>query len=595
MGSPGDQVERTKDLMLQAGILRGLYVLATIALVSARAIAANGIAITERRIPISQRTVTFDEARTHRVTVSFSDYRAGPVDIYAPNASPEERATGTCKRLVDSGQLTLDEKAAGSSPACHALLAKLLASTSFELAISVPSPTGFPNVVTTVHALIVYEQPGPYDGVAAKIEIDQAGPDAITSVLDWKTAVIPKHVALSTMTGGLCYVLLDEWYDVPCDPQQHTLRFADPVRAVIEARLRKAATVPLIVPVLDASSSVGVMRRLDIALKPLPDKPRPPAVEPTSLEVRCKATVAMAEGTNFYLVCVDVFADHTGIVTLKCSATSGDQCTRIGELVEPRWRFIVAVWHDPAAREDVTLSGDAGHKVQIREAPDAIKKTENRLFDLIPTSERTLTERPAQLWYFDERKTGTIDLSVKATKPKDGGNTEVTFPWKFTVVKYYEAAVRLGLGVTWAPWDRKVAVQTTGSGQHYSQIIEGEDSGIVRSELVVGFSYFLCKVRDESLDTSLALGLRLGLVNLGTDGKWFRSAMVGIEGALGPDLSLGVFGGAVFNDIPEPGYAPGALLPANATTIPTHVGATAAFGVVLNFTPGFLKVAGVVK
>ena len=69
--------------------------------------------------------------------------------------------------------------------------------------------------------------------------------------------------------------------------------------------------------------------------------------------------------------------------------------------------------------------------------------------------------------------------------------------------------------------------------------------------------------------------------------------MIGPELCFGPDFSIGFFLGVVRHPVPSAGFEPGMVIPSNVQTIDTDDSPEFGVAVVFNFTPGFLKFAGV--
>ncbi len=112
----------------------------------------------------------------------------------------------------------------------------------------------------------------------------------------------------------------------------------------------------------------------------------------------------------------------------------------------------------------------------------------------------------------------------------------------------------------------------------------------------MGYSVFLCHgVGETSSFPCFALGAGLGVLKAGATGvNALTSLRAGPELAIGPDFSIALTAGVHREDTPKPEFTPGSALPTGATTIETQTGFAFGMGVVLNFSPSFLKGAGII-
>ncbi|XXX76120.1 hypothetical protein WMF30_51575 [Sorangium sp. So ce134] len=325
-----------------------------------------------------------------------------------------------------------------------------------------------------------------------------------------------------------------------------------------------------------------------------PREEEPPSSGPSvPLDARCLALAESRRSSrDFYALCVDAFSAQEGLVSLACKASGREgksSCEAVGDLVVVNHDFVVYAWHDPGTRAKISLSGTGGNQSTVYRPAGTFEL--ERL-----DAPRAVVDHLVSTKSFGPRQAGQTTLAVTAVlvrgedAPREMAKVEQTY----TVEAYYDMALRLGIGFSWAPWARSVGVRSTRDGQQYAAVIEGADSGLFSSELVAGVSYFLCDMPETKLRVCGALGLRVGVVTLqdGSSAKVLGSLMVGPEVAIGKDFSAGVFGGVMRHDPPADGYRPGKLLPPGETAIKTRFGLTPAVGLVLNFTPGFLKNVG---
>jgi len=532
---------------------------------------ADPIAITRQSSPPSRALVELERYFAPAgalyfapIKIDLADYPTGPVDIYPVSASPEARILKGCRLAAASGQVAIPH-GAYPSPSCQKLFEKL-GTEELELAIS--------RADSSVFAIIQLKPLKAFQGGDAAIEV----PLGTDGVPQWAQVKISKQISVKKPD---CYIMLDKPVQVTCNVSNQDVAIDQDARAVLFARWARKETVWLIANVLDAETSSGTWRKF--ALQPkAPSAPDPdPPDDPGLLEQRCKDSIIYPAQPDVYYVCVDLTRSGHGIVTLTCGRDA-DSCVFVGDVVQVGRKFVVRVWHDEGDREHVSLGGTPGTASMVKDGRTAAGE------GIAPK---------VQVWHFGPRKPGTAPLSVTVVKPKaDGSSTEVgKLEYSYTVEALYRFAIRLGLGFSWRPWARTVGIQASADGQRFAAVLEGEGAGLTQTELVVGLTYLLRDVRQDSLDLALGLGVRLGLLGLGADFKSFTSLSFGPELAIGPDFAIGLFAGFARHDAPNGGFEPGALIPTAITAIPTHNVATPTFMLVMNFTPGFLKSIGVIK
>ncbi len=192
--------------------------------------------------------------------------------------------------------------------------------------------------------------------------------------------------------------------------------------------------------------------------------------------------------------------------------------------------------------------------------------------------------------------TGTIDLTVKLNKvDSDGKKTELASrSWKLAVDNHVSFVVRLGLGMLWQPYARKVEQVTTLGGVQYTQVTAGDGSppGLYSAEFLIGATWFPWEISETEVKPHFGIGGYLGLLALKDNGlDALNCLVVGPELAIGPDFSIGLLAGIHRNEVPKRGFEPGQVIPAGKTYDKNgkelNVGPT--FGLILNFTPTMFK------
>lgn len=487
------------------------------------------------------------------------------LEFYAPGATADVRTQQACRVTVTGGAIQL--AAPAGNAACAELLASFFDGSLPELALGANG--------STTYGLVALDLLG-YQGQSASVTIATAG--GVTSI------TISSHVTLDT-ADSRCFVFLEDWYQGSCarSGSDNKVSFADAtVVAALQARLGGGKKATLYARVIDTGAK-GVRRRLSFT-GGAPGGAPPPA-PPDPLHDRCTAAVP-AVGSTGYHVCVDAYPTRQSIVVLECGATN-DTCETAGDLVRTNRSFYVSVWTDDDIVPRISLDGTIGTSSGIYQGPPPAA-----------AGAAPPLATPKTTWTFGPRRAGIAKLVVTGTRLDKAGTAvgEVArLEYSFTVQDRYRLAIRLGLSLSWQPWARTVGFLSTADGQRYVGITEGGEHGLIRTEVVTGFTYFVTPVQDGSLDLSLGLGLRLGLLSVATEVKPLSSIMGGVELAIGPDLAIGAYAGAARYDKPDAGFEPGRLVPAGVDRIPTHLAVTPSFAIVLNFTPGVTKSLGVSK
>lgn len=533
--------------------------------------------------PANTRHVTFEEVVEGAVRLDFANFPAGVLDVYPATASPEDRVKAGCTLTVAASKVTLR---LGASPACDKLLTPLFRGEATKLALSRQDTTPW------VH--VVFEALADFDGKPTTLGPfrPDAGVDAGTDAPDWSTATLPAHLE---PLGPACYTRLDQWVALDCANRHID---AGVHRAAIEAAWDAQQDLELALQVKDAKAVQGAWRNFPFVAQvaPVVDAGVGESDDSTTvppLPQRC-ATLAhqlpQAED-DFYAVCVDALPQRQGVAVMHCEKEAGRTCEGAGQVVRTRHAFQVFVWHETSRKLDVQLSGTPGFESLLRdkeEKPSGLKALVG--FERPPDG-----PPPTYSVSWGPRRSGDATLTVKVSEAGGDQKKLVEVAYAMRVVPWYRMAVRLGVSMNWMPWARTVEPRTDALGQRYVAVTEGEDQGLFGASVVAGFTWFASPIDEDSAQMTLGLGLRLGVLGLwGRDVKPFDSVMAGLEWVIGPDFSLGLFGGVARHETPVAGYEPGRPLGPN-DTLKKQFALTPALSVVLNFTPGFLKRMGVAE
>lgn len=476
----------------------------------------------------------------------------GKVDLYAVGASPEARQR-PCRLTIDSSSMvTLEGK---PRTPCGVLLKDFYAGRTKAIAISPQDKADF----AVISLDLVSIQSGASATGVMKFPDDGTAP----------TLELKDSVARNQSIDD-CYVYVDTWHQFDCS--QPTAGSVTVMRA-LRAAVEHGDQPSIVVNVFDAETTTGEWRRVPLELESTAAD-----ADTYDLLARCSYYAQDLVHRDVYGVCVDVSAKRQAIIVLSCG---GGSCAPVGDLVDVNRSFVVRVWTDDGNILKIDLGGTAGTSSGIYEPP-SVKTL---------AGARKPPAYPMATWSFGPRKPGQSKLTVVATKDK---NEIAKVEYTFTVQDRYWMAIRLGVAFSWLPNARKMGVLSTPSGQRYSAVVEGEDNGLFRTELVTGFTRFFGSIRQDSYDVRLGFGVRVGVLSAGANEvKPLSSIAAGLELSFGPDMSIGLFGGIGRHDLPKSGYEPGRLLAPTVNDVPTYMAATWMGSVVLNFTPGVSKRLGV--
>ena len=125
-----------------------------------------------------------------------------------------------------------------------------------------------------------------------------------------------------------------------------------------------------------------------------------------------------------------------------------------------------------------------------------------------------LLAEPSAVRSFGSRKSGTAALQVismrRSTEPNKAPEEYFRMETTYTVETYYRWALRLGIGVTWAPWSNEYGVLRGANGQLYSGVLTNGNSGLISTGVVAGLTYFCKDMQANAATISLGLGGRIG-------------------------------------------------------------------------------------
>jgi hypothetical protein len=202
------------------------------------------------------------------------------------------------------------------------------------------------------------------------------------------------------------------------------------------------------------------------------------------------------------------------------------------------------------------------------------------------------------------RDQAQIDSAQDGPKPKNGtpkggqssGTSDaVQFTYEYMVPQEYSGAMRLGISGVISPFDHAYVIRKAPDAAFGSIV----DNGVspFDGELALGFAWFAFNRDDggriyvgQDSKTHWGLYTGLGLVSGSTTGvTWLRSLYLGLEYEFAPNSSVAFAG--MIRRVNRLGAGLAVGDPVSDGTTLTTTGYAPAFGLVLNFTPDFLKFA----
>jgi len=398
--------------------------------------------------------------------------------------------------------------------------------------------------------------------LAAPVTVQLVPPKPVEAVgnLSYEDKVVKPSSSLLLLRGMTVYYRTARGYqqsELPAQPPTE-------VEANIKARLKQIAYVVVDgagKPLASLSAAVGGNQWATIAINPV--DPAPPAGQVPTCEG--------ARPGDSYLICIDMV--HGGKVVFG-SATS--------PILRPNRSVIVRVFYPAASKSArIEMGGVRGITTPGFDTGSGTPVVQSAA----PESPPLVTEA-----VFGPRRPGSADVTVTVT-PKDGD--VVTKIVELTVEPTYVGAIRVGIAGVFGPGiDRTYEARRINGSSQYE--ISSASFGAASAELLLGFAPFFDEGGRGALSgcqsSCIAPYLGLGLVNLGASGiEAFKSVHLGVEYEINPSFSIALTAAGRRVTRLADGYKIGSALP--DATVPTKMGIDGAFGLVLNVSPEFLRIA----
>jgi len=298
-------------------------------------------------------------------------------------------------------------------------------------------------------------------------------------------------------------------------------------------------------------------------------------------------------GFNDHLVvCLDAYNDDTPVIS--------GLPQRANHVLPPNRPLLVMVRHREDRSVSINISGTRGlyrpatlNLTGIGAQQAARGKTDPE--QLESSARRALISRRA----FAPRTPDPIDLTVKVYQSADGEQKlvgqEVV---EFIVEQTYGAAVRLGLAVVGgSAVDREYEVRSLATGQ---QSVAAKSFGTVNAELVLGFAPFIDFFRGgrgysnwnnlSRFPFGISPYVGIGVVNASQNSlEVFKSIYLGGEWEISGNFSIAVtWVGRRVTRLAD-GVSEG--MPVPEGTVTTVTGFDYGWGVILNLSPDFFRIA----
>lgn len=548
------------------------------------------LAITSSTSPPPVAVIPFEAFRSGSVTVDVGDVKSGEVELYDLMIKVGERADKACRLPVKSGRLielsaaTAAAADASKNTNCRSLLPGKL---SRKVGVSVPG--------STAYGVLSFEVPLAYTHAATAVTVQKTGKPS--PQIDWPWT-IPANVRL---LKSECYLFAGAWREASCaggqvNPDQNA-------RSAVESSLfaagGSAADLVLVAFVIDANADAGgVWRSLKLDVKEA--APKPTKGPDFDLEKTCKAQIAedmkklTAVKGGHYVICADVQRAAVPVVTTWMKHADGSvervDDFRLGVNVP----VTVYAWHKVSSQPSIEFAGGSEGVSTTTYVPPT-KLVQGRGADDKPDAPAAPEEVTYTRKDFAPRKGPSTTLTITL---KSGAEAAVVVTHGYSMESLYRTAFRVGIGAAWSPWARDVAIRTAADGRRYSAISGGDGAfpGLVNMELIIGYSIFARPIREFHADDTVGFNFGLGVLRAGANVDALSSLRFGVEWAHGLDFSLMLSAGLNRHDQPTEAYKPGLAIPASAGTsgtIEKSFGVTPGFGLVMNLSPAFFKVAGI--
>lgn len=304
-------------------------------------------------------------------------------------------------------------------------------------------------------------------------------------------------------------------------------------------------------------------------------------------------------GNWYYLVCYDLTdPSRPKTITLtepKEVATilerTYDRSAKEQQTLLAGHEIVVVVWGAPGTDVDIDIDGnpDWGTTIHIPEGTFEAKRVR-------------ATELPHKVEVFAPRGGEYLELSVTGKqKPAPDKPLETVFELEHTrrLESLYRGAIRVGLALSWSPWDRTYEARTGSGGVRYIAVGSGADRvgsgravGLLDAELVFGYSVFTRLVPSLHRGAVFAWYFGAGLVKAGATGvSVLNSVHTGPEIAIGRNVGIAFTASLRRTRWLENDYRVGQVLRPDED-VPTRFGVTPVFSILVSLQPAVFKAAG---
>lgn len=339
-------------------------------------------------------------------------------------------------------------------------------------------------------------------------------------------------------------------------------------------------------------------------------KPKPGTKRPVvrrgvfSFDAACRAEIAKEvkntgeDADWFYYLCVD-FTDPTSPEYLTFPVgpegidITADHDAPHGHIFAGR-RIKVRMWYARKSKgADIELSGKIAPPQTLYidprisgEGPPGLTRGKNGA--LLSAG---ITSRMEEFESSNARYR-TLTVSTGGANPSQ----RQSFTRMLRVEQVYNGALSVGIGFSWAPWDRRYELRTSSTIDNPGKAVgvsEGEGQGLPAIELTLGYVHFFEPVHEHRGNT--VFGWLFGVGVLQADGSGIdliTSIHTGPAIAIGRDFSIVASVSLRRTEWLIGGNRVGSAVPNSTSEVPTSFGVTPGFGIIVNFSPALFDAIG---
>ena len=304
---------------------------------------------------------------------------------------------------------------------------------------------------------------------------------------------------------------------------------------------------------------------------------------------RTRFEASTAGGTWSYFYCIDATNPHRPRSIFRSTGSAeNDPDAQSGHLFAGR-DIHGRVWHSKCRQVKVTTSLTPAPPNRIfRQQVEAVAAPTEIGEDPIENPcDQPVSTAFSALGGNDKYPKLTVQVLTEADE------VEHNLKWSLRVEQVYQGAIRVGVLAGWSPWERTYGL-AQGGGSNYVNITHGDSAGIPLFELMAGYSVYVNDIREFHRDVGFGWYFGVGLLSADQTGEL---SVLSTLLATGPELVVGTDFSMAFVAMLRRGkwlrseLSPGSSVATASVADITEFGVWPAFGIVLNFSADFMKVA----